>query len=204
MAITAFRCRALGGALVAAALAAAALSALAAAPAEASTADRVVRVARSEAARGVHEMPNGSNESPRIARYRSAIRWASGPAAWCGYFASWVAREAGAPIGEGGYGIGLVSEIRGWGKRTGRWTTRPVRGSIVVFRHAHVGIVERVTSSSVVTIEGNHDNRVARVWRGRGEIRGYVRLIPSRSDEREDEREDEPWEPEPFRWSARG
>jgi len=181
---------------LAAGLAAAALAGPAAAPAEAGIPDRVVRAARAELARGVHEMPDGSNESPRIARYRSAVRWSSGPVAWCGYFASWVAREAGAPIGDGGQGIGLVGEIRRWARRSGRWRTSPRRGDLVVFRHAHTGVVERVTGAHVVTVEGNHDNRVARVWRGRREIRGYVRL----SAPRPGERHDEPWAPEPFRW----
>jgi hypothetical protein len=165
-----------------------------AANAQAAIPDRVVRVARAEAARGVHEMPDGSNEAPRIARYRNAVRWSAGPAAWCGYFTSWVAREAGAPIGEGGQGIGLVSEIRRWGQRTGRWSTRPSRGSLVVFRHAHVGIVERVSGASIVTVEGNHDNRVARVHRSPREIRGYVRLSAPDGDEL--------WEPDPFVWAG--
>ena len=179
-------------------LLAALVAALVAAPAHAGVADRAVTAARGELARGVHEMPNGSNEAPRIARYRSAVRWSSGPAAWCGYFVSWVARQAGAPIGEGGQGIGLVSEIRRWAMRTGRWTTRPRRGSLVVFRHAHVGVVERVSGGSVVTIEGNHSNRVARVWRSPREIRGYVRLSPPTPDERDGEA----WAPEPFHWDG--
>ena len=178
-------------------LAAVAFLALAAAPARAGVADRVVSVARAELARNVHEMPNGSNEAPRIARYRSAVRWSAGPAAWCGYFASWVAREAGVPIGEGGQGIGLVSEVGRWGQRTGRWQTRPVKGAVVVFRHAHVGVVEKVSGSSVLTIEGNHSNRVAHAWRSPSEIRGYVRLRPLTADERDED----PWTPDPFTWS---
>ncbi|MDX6699534.1 MAG: hypothetical protein QOE65_2931 [Solirubrobacteraceae bacterium] len=190
MAITYFR------RVVTAALVAALLCGVAAAPAQAGVADRVVAAARAELARNVHEMPDGSNEAPRIARYRSAVRWSAGPAAWCGYFASWVAREAGVPIGEGGQGIGLVSEIRRWGQRTGRWSTSPSRASIAVFR-SHVGIVEQVAGASVVTIEGNHSNRVARVWRSRGEIRGYVRLRRLSAGERA--RAD--WAPEPFHWA---
>ncbi|HVE67690.1 MAG TPA: CHAP domain-containing protein [Solirubrobacteraceae bacterium] len=160
-------------------------------------AERVVAAARGELARNVHEMPDGSNEAPRIARYRNAVRWAAGPAAWCGYFVSFAARQAGVPVGDGGRGIGLVSEFRTWAQRTGRWRTSPHPGYAVVFRHAHVGVVERVTGSSVVTIEGNHANRVARVWRSRGEIRGYVRFSAPTAGELGDE---EPWSPSPFRW----
>ena len=194
MAFTAqLRLRALAAVLVATA----ALAGLAA-PAHAGLPDRVVALARAELARNVHEMPDGSNESPRIARYRSAVRWAPGPLAWCGYFVSWVARDVGAPIGAGGHGIGLVSEIRHWAIRTGRWRTTPHRGNLVVFRFGHVGIVERVAGYTVVTIEGNHSNRVARVARSRRQIRGYVRLSPPTAAERSDE----PWRPEPFHWAG--
>jgi uncharacterized protein (TIGR02594 family) len=145
------------------------------APAQASLPDRIVHAARVELGRGVHETPNGSNESTGIARYRKAVRWSSPRTPWCGYFVSYVAQRAGAPLGESGEGIGAVSEIRRWGKRTKRWSTTPHRGSIAVFR-GHVGIVERVAGSQVVTIEGNHSNRVARVWHSRSEVRGYVQL----------------------------
>jgi hypothetical protein len=164
--------------------------AFSAAPAQAALPDRVVSFARAELALGVRELPRGSNDSRRIAVYRTAVRWADGPAAWCGYFASWVARQAGAPVGDRGEGIGLVTEFRRWATRTGRWRTAPRRGDIVVFRHFHVGVVEAVRGATIVTIEGNHDQRVARVQRSRGEIRGYVRLSPPRPSELADA---EPW-----------
>jgi CHAP domain len=155
---------------------AAVLTACFAAPAHAGLPESIVHVARVELAKNVHEMPNGSNEAPAIKRYRKAVRWSSPRTAWCGYFVSYVALKAGAPIGESGQGIGAVDEIRRWAKRTKRWRTRPHKGNIAVFR-GHVGIVERVVGSRwIVTIEGNHSNRVARVWRSRSEPRGYVQL----------------------------
>jgi len=147
-------------------------------PAHAGLPERIVHSARVELAQNVHEMPDGSNEAPAIRRYRTAVRWSSPRTAWCGYFVSYVAGEAGAPLGEYGEGIGAVGEVRRWAKRTRRWRTRPHKGNIAVFR-GHVGIVERVVGSNwIVTIEGNHSNRVARVWRSRSEPRGYVRLHP--------------------------
>jgi hypothetical protein len=144
--------------------------------ARAALADRIVHAARVELSKRVHETPDGSNESKGIARYRSAVRWSTPRTAWCGYFVSYVAAQAGAPLGETGEGIGAVGEIRRWAKRTRRWRGRPHRGNIAVFR-GHVGIVERVVGSRwIVTIEGNHSNRVARVWRPRSEPRGYVQL----------------------------
>jgi hypothetical protein len=150
----------------------------AAAPAQAGLPERIVHAARAELALNVHEMPDGSNEAPAIRRYRTAVRWSSPRTAWCGYFVSYVAGQAGAPLGEYGEGMGGVADIRRWAKRTKRWRTRPHKGNVVVFR-GHVGIVERVVGSNwIVTIEGNHSNRVARVWRSRSEPRGYVRLHP--------------------------
>ena len=149
-----------------------------AASAHASLPDRIVHAARVELSRGVRETPNGSNESKGIARYRAAVRWSSPRTPWCGYFVSYVARQAGAPLGDSGEGIGAVDAIRRWAKRSKRWRTKPHRGNIAVFR-GHVGIVERVVGSQwIVTIEGNHSNRVARVWRSRSETRGFVRLSP--------------------------
>jgi hypothetical protein len=149
-----------------------------AAPARAGLPDRIVRVARGELAKNVHEIPNGSNEAPAIRRYRTAVRWSSPRTAWCGYFVSYVASQAGAPLGDHGDGIGGVVDIRRWAKRTKRWRAAPHPGNIAVFR-GHVGIVERVVGSHwIVTIEGNHSNRVARVWHSRSEPRGYVQLSP--------------------------
>jgi hypothetical protein len=145
-------------------------------PAQAGLPERIVHSARVELAQNVHEMPDGSNEAPAIRRYRTAVRCSSPRTAWCGYFVSYVASEAGAPLGEYGEGIGAVGEIRRWAKRTKRWRDRPHKGNIAVFR-GHVGIVERVVGSRwIVTIEGNHSNRVARVSRSRSEPRGYVQL----------------------------
>jgi hypothetical protein len=174
------------------ALAAVACAAMAT-PARAGLPERIVHASRVELAKNIHEMPNGSNEAPAIRRYRTAVRWSAPRTAWCGYFVSYVASEAGAPLGEYGEGIGAVAEIRRWAKRTKRWRTRPHKGNIVVFR-GHVGIVERVVGSNwIVTIEGNHSNRVARVWRSRSEPRGYVRLHPVEPAEAP---WDEPWDSE--------
>ncbi|HEX7289906.1 MAG TPA: hypothetical protein VF250_02155, partial [Conexibacter sp.] len=43
---------------------------------------------------GQAEQPPGSNDSLRIAQYRTATA-GSGVGPWCGYFVSWVARQAG-------------------------------------------------------------------------------------------------------------
>src|SRR4051794_16564095 len=43
---------------------------------------------------GQAEQPPGSNDSPRIAEYRTATAGA-GVGPWCAYFASWAAKQAG-------------------------------------------------------------------------------------------------------------
>ena len=168
---------------LAAGLACLGAAAAAPAPAAAGVVERIVHAARAELHRHVHEIPDGSNESPDIRRYRAATRWsARGP--WCGYFVSYVAAVAGAPLGDGGTGNGSVGGSRDGARRTGRWRLGPHAGNIAVFR-GHVGIVERVAGPRwIVTIEGNHGNRVARVVRARSTVRGSVRLVPVAAAER--------------------
>ena len=67
----------------------------------------MVSLAQAELAKGVSE-GNGDNESPDIARYRTATKGAAAGAPWCAYFVSYIAKQAGAPIGSGGSGIGYV------------------------------------------------------------------------------------------------
>ncbi len=143
--------------------------------AQASAAGAAVHQARMELAHGVHELPDGSNDSPGIARYRSAVLWAGGPAPWCMYFASWVRARAGAALGQDGSGIGSVPAAEAWARREGLWSTVPSKGAVMVMRsRGHAGVVESVTGPWVVTIEGNHSNRVARAWHSRRDAAGYV------------------------------
>src|SRR4051812_37900663 len=157
------------------------LTVLAAAPPAhaASPSERMISFARVELRKGVKEVPDGSDNSPDIARYRTAFPWKMPIAAWCGYFVSYVAKEAGIPLGDQGEGIGAVDAIRTWGKRTGRWRTRrPRRGDLWIKRNiGHVGIVERVTPGGIVSLDGNWSNRVAETTRPYADIAGYVRLV---------------------------
>src|SRR3954451_17577966 len=74
------------------------------APLPSVTAQRIVTIARDELARGVRELPAGSDRGPRIRLYVASTSPSFYPNAWCAYFASWVARQAGVPIGVGGRG----------------------------------------------------------------------------------------------------
>lgn len=131
---------------------------------------------------GQAEFPPGSNESPRIAEYRSAVQGAVvGP--WCADFASWCAAQAGIPLGENGEGFQSVGALWEWAERSGRAIPAsegpPAPGDLIVWGSEHVGIVESVDPDGTIhTIEGNSSDEVAQRTYGPGEsgATGYVRL----------------------------
>ena len=130
---------------------------------------------------GQVEQPPGSNDSPRIAEYRTATA-GSGVGPWCAYFVSWAAKQAGTPVGEAGQGFGSVDALYAWAERTGRATSAgngpPQPGQLIVWDE-HIGIVESVgPDGSIKTIEGNSSDSVARRSYGPdgGGALGYVTL----------------------------
>jgi hypothetical protein len=142
--------------------------------------ERIVAIAEGQV--GQTEQPPGSNESPAIAQYRAATAGAIPGAPWCAYFASWVARQAGEPLGSQGQGLGAVSEIWSWAQSTGRAIPNgpgvtPKPGDLIVFGGEHVGIVKQVLpDGDVETIEGNYENKVAVNVRTPSEPTGYVSM----------------------------
>jgi len=74
-----------------------------------SAANAMVQIAESQV--GQSEQPPGSNDGPAISMYRTATSGAAAGEPWCAYFASWVARQAGEPIGSSGQGLGYVGDI---------------------------------------------------------------------------------------------
>lgn len=138
-------------------------------------------VAAASAEVGQAEQPPGSNDSPRIAQYRSATAGAPGPGPWCAYFVSWAARQAGAPLGDQGQGFGSVDALYAWAQRTGRAYTAasgqtPQPGDLMVF-HEHVGLVESVDANGQIhTIEGNSSDQVARRVHPVSDAVGFVHV----------------------------
>jgi hypothetical protein len=116
---------------------------------------------------GVTEQPPGSNDAPRIAEYRQSTA-GSGIGPWCGYFVSWAAQQAGAPLGEAGQGFGAVAAVSAWAQRTGRFNAAgsgvpPAAGDLIVWGGQHIGIVEAIDPDGTIhTIEGNSSNMVTR------------------------------------------
>lgn len=135
---------------------------------------------------GVAEQPPGSNDGPRIARYRTATA-GSGVGPWCAYFTSWVAQQAGVPVGPAGQGIGYVPTMKAWAEQTGRWVPAgqgaPQVGDLVVFERNgdgvpdHIGVVTGTTpDGGIRTVEGNSSDRVSARSYGPGGYAGLVRL----------------------------
>jgi len=151
----------------------------AAAPSGNSPAARMVAMAQAEV--GQAEQPPGSNNSARIAQYRSATAGAPGPGPWCAYFTSWLARGAGVPVGDHGQGFGSVDALYAWAQKSGRAIPTssgqdPKPGDLIVWDE-HIGIVESVrTDGTIQTIEGNSSDRVSRRVHHKGDAIGYVRL----------------------------
>ncbi|MGZ4267352.1 MAG: CHAP domain-containing protein [Solirubrobacteraceae bacterium] len=140
----------------------------------------MVQIAESQI--GQSEQPPGSNDGPAISMYRTATAGTAGGEPWCAYFASWVAKQAGEPIGSSGQGLGYVGDIWSWAQQTGRAIPNgpgvtPTPGDLIVFGDHHVGIVDKVLpNGDIQTIEGNYSNKVSQVVRSPGEATGYVRM----------------------------
>lgn len=129
---------------------------------------------------GQAEQPPGSNDSPRIATYRTATA-GSGVGPWCAYFVSWVARQAGTPLGDNGQGFGSVDALYAWAQGAGRAVPNgpgvvPRPGDLIVWDE-HVGVVEQVLPDGrIQTIEGNSSNQVSRNVHAFSDALGYVRM----------------------------
>lgn len=133
----------------------------------------IARIARAELRRAPVELPRGSDAGAAIARYDAATVGARPGQPWCAYFASWVARAAGHPIGPRGRGIASAGAMAAWARRTGRWSHRPTPGSVLVLP-AHVGVVVAVHGARITSVEGNWSNKVSRVERSAREPLGYL------------------------------
>lgn len=141
------------------------------------TAEGLLKVARSQL--GIREKVSGWTKYGQAYETRKHIQGFDS-AAWCDMFLGWCAAQAGllAVVGDFAY----TPYHADWFRDAGRWGSKPRVGAIVFFDWAgshniaaidHVGIVEAVRADgSVVTIEGNTSNQVARRVRRSG-IAGY-------------------------------
>jgi hypothetical protein len=139
--------------------------------------DELLKVARSQL--GIREGARGWTKYGEAYEVRKKSQgFDSAP--WCDMFVAWCAGQVGLlkVVGDFAY----TPYHADWFRDNGRWGQTPKKGAIVFFDWAgsrnigaidHVGIVEAVRADgSVVTIEGNTSNVVARRVRRSG-IAGY-------------------------------
>lgn len=162
--------------------------------------ERALRFAVAELDAGVREEPSGSNDAPRIALYRSgAMRGEralnAGPGPWCAYAASWCAAQAGG-VAPHGWRASVAELIRD-ARAVGAWhpagdSYQPRRGDLACFGRAgenpvnggkgHVGRVERVEGSTLVSVDANHGDRWARVYRPIDVALGWIEYPRTRTE----------------------
>jgi len=160
------------------------LGAVAAPAGAGSVGARMAAIATAEL--GVAEAPPGSNDAPRIAEYRKATP-GGGVGPWCAYFTSWVAQQAGVPVGPNGAGGGYVPTVRQWAEQTGRYipggSAPPQIGDLVIFERNgdgvadHIGVVTGTRpDGGIETVEGNSSNKVSARSYGPDGYAGLVRM----------------------------
>lgn len=104
---------------------------------------------------GIVEMPPGSNRSPRIDTYVTAVGSPLG-SRWCAAaIAAWW-RDAGATVPP--RDAGSCDAWQAWAVETARWRAAPEPGCAVLFGVAttavHIGVIVRV-APLVLSVEGN-------------------------------------------------
>lgn len=122
-------------------------------------ADKIIEIAKAEI--GVTESPKNSNKQ------KYGKEYGVNGTAWCCQFVWWVFKHANAsPFFYGGGKTAWVPSVRKHYTQKGKWIRRgngtPKPGDIIIFGNRddsgsgkHIGIVTKVTSSTVYTIEGN-------------------------------------------------
>ncbi len=154
------------------------------------TAEKVLDIARREL--GVKESPAGSNRT----KYGKWYGFDGQP--WCMMFVQWVFANAGVSLPMRTASCGLLMEAA---KKSGQWVTKDYRpGDVVIYDFPggaatdHTGIIEKVTLTGVVAIEGNtseagsqsNGGMVCRKTRPYSQIVGVVRPNYQKEDKRMD------------------
>jgi len=135
-----------------------------ASPAVVITGHAALKVAIMWHARGVREIPAGSNRSPDIDALEARYGLKGQP--WCAMFVGMCCLEAGLSNLPA---MGLQPSVAGWVewaklrglRRPADGTYVPRPGDLFCQGTSHMGFVERFDGKNIVTIEGNSSDRVA-------------------------------------------
>lgn len=127
---------------------------------------------------GVHEQPMGSNRGPRVQVYQHAT-WLGGTGwPWCVAFLQYQWKQAGFVMpwrGAGAYALLDWAKTVGWAVPKG--LAQP--GDAVVFNigSGHAGMLrEKITGTTVKTVDGNVSDRVDIRERPLSLVRGFVHI----------------------------
>ena len=127
------------------------------------TVERLLAIARKEL--GTKESPANSNRT----KYGKWYGLDGFP--WCMMFVQWVFHQVGVSLP---MKTASCAALMNAAKRAGQWVTKDFRpGDVVIYDFPggaptdHTGIIERVTASGVVAIEGNTSQAGARATAGR-------------------------------------
>ena len=146
------------------------------------TANDIIKIAQGEL--GVKESPANSN----MQKYGK--EYGANGTAWCCQFVWWVFKHAGASeLFYGGKKTAYCPTLMNYYKKQGQFFTKDFKAGDIIFfdfnankQPDHVGIVERVSGSTVYTIEGNtsttndaNGGRVMRRTRTKSTILGVGR-----------------------------
>lgn len=131
-------------------------------------AKRAIEIARGEL--GVHEIPDGSNDSPRIRVYQAVTGAFRAP--WCASFSMWVMQQARIGFPKTAWSGAIADNSAGvfhivdWARGHGWLMAIPKPAYLVAFtdRLGHIGIVERVDQTGFLSLEGNSGNAVRERW----------------------------------------
>ena len=159
------------------------------------TAEKVLTIARGEL--GTKESPANSNRVKYNTWYYG--REVSGKAyPWCMAFVQWCFAQAGVPLPMKTASCGALMNAA---RKCGQWVTKDCRpGDVVIYDFPggaatdHTGIIEKVTLTGVVAIEGNtseagsqsNGGMVCRKTRPASLIAGVVRPNYQKEDKRMD------------------
>ena len=140
---------------------------------------KVVAWAQAELAKGVHEIPDGSNRGPRVEFYQ-AHTWLGGTGwPWCAAFVD-TAWEVGGGLAlpwrtAGAWDMGDRARKAGW---TVRSPAELVPGDPVVwaFGTGHVSLFLSTKDGWVTTIDGNVSNKVDKRTRPVTQVRDFIHV----------------------------
>ena len=132
---------------------------------------------------GYHEKANNTQLNSKTANsgsrnYTKYGKWyGMNPAAWCAIFVCWCANQSG--LSEKAFprfALCIDDTYPTSGskqyKDMGRWMESdyaPQPGDLIFLAHGHVGLVESVTDTEIVSIDGNWGDSVQRVSRSRSD-----------------------------------